>query len=847
MPVLYRASLGYLLRHPWQFGLAMLGICAGVSVMVAIDLANESSRKAFSVSMDAINGKATHQIVAGPGGVDETFYSRLRVTHGIRSVAPVVSGYVQIQDVTLELIGVDIFAEQEFRTYTSTADLAGDLLVGGVKPAGNNPQEMIRALLTAPGAVFMSNANAQRFGLQLSDAIKLTVAGREHAGTLAGIFNGADDAALQSVVVVDIAAAQMWLDLPGRLTRIDVRSTDEDMLETIRKNLPANASLLTASSRTQATIAMSDAFTTNLSAMSLLALLVGVFLIYNSVTFAVLQRRQLIGVLRVLGVSRVQVFTLIISEAFALGIIGALVGIFCGIILGEHMVSMVSQTINDHYFVVSVTDVSIAPSSIAKGLLAGLGATLIAAAIPALEATNVQPRLAIIRSTIERTAGTTVTKLAIGGVTLGVVATVLLRLSGSDLFYGLVGVFLVIFAYALLIPAGVRLLSRILLSVTRRFAGITSRMAVGGISASLSRTGVAIVALAIAVSTTIGVSIMVHSFRVSVGTWLDNSLQSDVYVGVAGGSLDEKVLADLVALPDIDHFSTSRRAWSESANGRIRILALQMAPESFAGFSLRSEDEESAWAMFTSEDVVMVSDPYAYKHGVAAGDSVIFNTQQGSKAFPIAAIYQSYDSNDGTVLFKRETYDRYFYDSKVDSIGLYLAPGVTAETMMQRLRDVSRGRQSLIMNSNIAIRELSLRIFDRTFVITNVLYWLAVGVAFVGILGAMLALQLERAREFGILRAVGMTPWQVGRLVAGQSTLLGFISGIAAIPLGIIMAVLLIEVINRRAFGWQMDVSVTLTGLAAALLLAVAAAFFASLFPAFRAAKAQPALAMREE
>jgi putative ABC transport system permease protein len=195
----------------------------------------------------------------------------------------------------------------------------------------------------------------------------------------------------------------------------------------------------------------------------------------------------------------------------------------------------------------------------------------------------------------------------------------------------------------------------------------------------------------------------------------------------------------------------------------------------------------------------------------------------------------------------RATYDRFFDDPGIDSLGLYLHAEVSAELIMEQLRSVSAGRQALIMNSNARIREISLGIFDRTFVITNVLYWLAVGVAIIGILGAMLALQLERTRELGILRAVGMTQVQLGGLVILQTVFIGLLSGLAAIPLGLVMAWVLIEVINRRAFGWQMDVMIVPADLLTALSLAVGAALLAGIYPAWRAASARPALAMREE
>jgi putative ABC transport system permease protein len=166
---------------------------------------------------------------------------------------------------------------------------------------------------------------------------------------------------------------------------------------------------------------------------------------------------------------------------------------------------------------------------------------------------------------------------------------------------------------------------------------------------------------------------------------------------------------------------------------------------------------------------------------------------------------------------------------------------------MDEIQAISDGRQALIMNSNARIREISLAIFDRTFVITNVLYWLAVGVAIIGIFGAMLALQLERGREFGMLRALGMTPLQTGALVALQTGYVGLLAGLLAVPLGLLMGWVLLAVINRRAFGWQIELAATPGPLGWAIVLAAGAALLAGIYPAWQAARVRPALAMREE
>ena len=265
-------------------------------------------------------------------------------------------------------------------------------------------------------------------------------------------------------------------------------------------------------------------------------------------------------------------------------------------------------------------------------------------------------------------------------------------------------------------------------------------------------------------------------------------------------------------------------------------------------FGIVLADRKNKAARFLEEQgAVLVSEPYAYRNNVARGDTIELVTRYGEQGFPVAAVYQSYDVNASAVLMSRSTYDQFWDDPNVDSIGLYLSAGVKAGEVMQQLKAIGQAGQPIVVRSNREIRDLSLQVFDRTFVITDVLYWLATGVALIGILGAMLALQLERAREFAVLRALGMTPAQLGGMVTTQSAAIGLLSGLAAVPLGLLMAWVLIEVINRRAFGWRMDILIAPDVLLAAVLFAVGAALLAGIYPAYRAASSRPALAMREE
>ncbi len=832
MPTVLKASIAYLWRHPWQLVLALLGISVGVAVIVAVDLANASSRIAFLQSLDSITGKATHQVVGGPAGVDETLYVTLRREHAYDAIAPVVEMGAYIGERSLTLLGADLFAEQALREYRFEA-------------SEDDLPSLFTAFLVTPGSVVLSTRTADELGIAPGDRFEIRVRGRRHEALLAASFD--DGGTLAGYVLADIATAQEWLDTPGALTRIDVRLA-ADEIEAFDALLPADVRLLDAEGRTRTTLEMSDAFMVNLNAMSLLALLVGLFLIYNSASFSVLQRRPLLGVLRALGVTRRQAFLLIITEADVLGTVASLLGIALGIWLGEKLLFFVTQSINDLYFRVAVSEVTIETLTIAKGLGAGIVAALVAAAVPALEAASSPPRLAMTRSTLERGTREIVPRVALLGLVVLGAAAITLGISEQSLVAGLAAVFLLIFGFALLIPWLVRWLTRLLAPLAYSIGGVPARLAVSGIATSLSRTGVAIVALSVAVSATIGVSVMVDSFRGSVNQWLTQRLQADVYMGLAGGGVDPALVDAVTSLPAVEAFSTTRRVLFADSERETRVIAIRMAPGDYAGTELLDADPDTAWPRWEDSDVVFVSEPFAYRAGLAPGARIALPTNDGLRSFEVSATFQSYDVNGSGVLMSRATYDRHWDDVRVDSIGLHLAEGSSVDAIVSMVNELGRDYgQELFVNSNVDILDLSLSIFDRTFIVTNILYWLAVGVAIVGILGAMLALQLERGRELGLLRALGMTPFQLGGNITFQTGTIGALAGIAAIPLGLAMAWVLIDVINRRAFGWQIDISVTPGYLLAGMALAIGSALFAGAYPSWRAARTEPALAMREE
>lgn len=840
--LLWHSARRHLLHHPWLMILSLLGVALGVAVVTAIDLVNYSAQRSFELANETVSGRTTHRISAGPAGLDEALYLKLRIEHGFRASAPVVEGAVVAVDFpgrTFQLLGVDPLAEPPLWDYGS--DLQGE--------------RFLTQLMTVPNAVMMAEATARELNLVVGDEFQARSAGVINTLKLVGLMQPQDPLAAQGMadlLLADIAMAQALLNRIGHLSRIDLVIDNENRLEHLRTLLPPGAQLIDLEQANNAQAQMTAAFRTNLTAMSLLALLVGAFIIFNTMSFSVLQRRRLFGLQRALGVTAGQIWRVVMGEALLIGMLGAGLGLLLGIGLAEGLLGLVTRTINDLYFSLEVRQLHLSPWRMTKSVLLGLGATLLASSAPTWEATRTPARATLTRSYLEAKTRRWLRRLAWLGVVAMLGGAALLIFSTSSLFIAFLGLFALVIGYAMLTPRVVMLIVHAIAAIWPKGKALLARMVLLGVVNSLSRTGVALAALLVAIATTVGVSVMVHSFRDSVVNWIEHSLRADIYLSSADAAdlrergLPPSLVEEIRALAEVKALSIGRRVEVPVGERMQEIIALDLPREGFAGYQLLQAVDEP-FAAFQSGNTVLVSEPYAYRFKVTVGDSLRLPTVEGEQAFEVIGIYRDYSAEHGRITLRRELYERLWQDPAITTLGIYLHASAESQSVVDRLRGLLPPQPPLQIRANAELRAATIQVFDRTFAITDVLRLLTLLVAFVGILTALMALQLERAREFAVLRAIGLTPRQLWLLVTGETGLMGLLAGLLALPLGLLLALVLILVVNRRAFGWSMEISVDPMQLAAALGFAILAALLAGFYPAWRMACTAPALALRGE
>jgi putative ABC transport system permease protein len=524
------------------------------------------------------------------------------------------------------------------------------------------------------------------------------------------------------------------------------------------------------------------------------------------------------------------------------------------VILGRGLVGLVARTVNDLYFVVAVRDLAVDPSVLVKGLGLGLGATLLAALAPALEATAAAPVAVLSRAGLEARRHRAAPRAALAGVAVLGLSAGLIAWPGGSLLLGYGGLFGVLAGAALLAPAATVGITGLLRRPARRLGGVLGGLTTGSVSASLSRTGVAIAALMVAVAATVGVGVMIQSFRGTVVRWLETSLVADVYVsapGLAGSrtdsTLDPGLIARLVATPGVASVGTYRGVRVGSPHGPTQLVALGLHRESFRQFRFLAGDPARIWAAFADHGAAIVSEPYAARHRIGVGARLRLRTDRGERELTVAGVFADYGSDQGVVMLSRRTYEALWDDRGVASLGIVATPGTDVAALAAALRERAGPDQELLVRDTRTLRAASLQIFDRTFAITAVLRLLALVVAGVGVLSALMALQLERARELAVLRAQGLSPGQLWGMVTAQTGLMGLIAGVLAVPVGLTLAAVLIFVINRRAFGWTLEAEIAPAVLLQAVALAVVAGLLAGVVPALRMTRTPPAVGLREE
>ncbi|MFG0318032.1 MAG: FtsX-like permease family protein, partial [Planctomycetota bacterium JB042] len=801
---------------------------------------NASAVRTFAAGVTAVTGEVDLIVRANRPSFREDVFPTVLGTEGVAAAKPRVGVEARLVgggDPWVDVVGVDLLGPAELPLEGEPPSPA-DLLAGGGWSAVSGA--LLDAADLAVGDRFRVTSGTR--------TIDLVVGARldpERRGNL-----GAD-----RLVVLDVAEAQRRLGRRGELDRIDVEvrggADVERVRERLQARLPPGLEARTPGEEGARAGALLEAFRMNLTALSLVSVFVGVFLVYASLRASLVRRRRELGVLRALGAGRGQVLGVILAEVALVGALGTALGVVLGWQAAASQLGAVSRTMTSLYLLDEVRELVFPPSTIALGALVGIGGSILGALGPALELVRRDPmQLLHVGGGDGRPAraiGRTAIGLLLPAVGFGWAFAVGLEDRRAGFVIGLA----VLLALPLLAPALLALASR---SVRRPGFGVGYALrALDGRSGSAAT---AIAGLAAAAAMLFGVTAMVESFRDTVRDWVARSIRADVYVatkswarGVQDAELDDDVVARLAAFEGVAAIDRLRKLHVWVGDHRLSVVGVDWdgVPAAAARFPLLSGDEDDALAAVRAGRACLLGEPSAAKLGVAVGDVLRLPGGDGAVVeWPVAGIHEDYTSEFGTAVVSLPAMERAYGPATVNSMSLYLEDGVDPDRTIDALRGAFDG-VPLTFTSNARLRREVDRIFDETFVVTRLLQAMSLTVAACAVALTLLVMARERRLEIALYRSIGATRGQVFRLFlakgAGIALLGVLLGGLGGAGLFFVLT----QSINRAWFGWTIRGTFPAGTLALQVATIAAVVLVASLRPAWKAGETPATELCRED
>ena len=767
-----RLILRPLWSEPVRTLLTILAVALGVAVVVAIDLAGQAAAGSFHSSVETLTGRNDLLITGTGGGPDQVLGKLVQLPYDF-DFSPRIEDFATLngKGEAIPFIGLDVISHAQNSAVTQTARV------------GANP-------------VFVG----ADLHLQLHQQIRLLINDAFYNFTVEGIIPN------QTVIVADIDLAQRVTGKLGRVDSIDVRVPKQDDLEhwqtMIKQQLPESMSVEPQGTRTNENRKMLSAFRWNLRVLSYIALVVGGFLIYNTISISVVRRRNEIGVLRALGATRGFILGGFLCEAAFFAIVGTAIGLLMGRFMAIAAVKLIGTTVQALYVSSQPSPIEFTPTAILMGTILGISISLLAATAPAIEASLVAPVEAMARGRNEFN----VKQLSRKSIYAGLLS--LLPAINNQPIFAYIAVLFLIAGTAAAIPNIVAGFSVITSSLLQRVFGVEAQLAMQSLRAGIGRTSIIAAALTAAVAMTAAVGIMVGSFRETVYVWMDQELKADFYLRPAGSAA-----SDRHPTMSADIGQAIARIPGVASVGSLRAYPIdyQGMPATLAGV----DDQDVKPGNFAS-----VSEPFASKHHVKVGSIVSLPLAGAVRNFKVTDIYSDYSTERGFILLNLQTLHHYLPDKAVSNVAVKLKPDADHAEVRRQIDQIIGGRAVLVF-ANGDLRKGAIEIFDRTFRITYALEAVAIVIAVMGIAGSLLAMVIDRRREFALLRFLGAAQPQI-RLI-------------------------LIFVINKQSFGWTIQFHWPALALLGALTGVYIATVIAGLYPAHTAVEMNPIEVIHEQ
>jgi len=838
----WRTSIRPRLLDPRGLLAGILSIALGVAVFLAVVIANRGATESFRNAFAAVTGRADLEI---RGRISETVLPEVLETTGVEAATPLIEGTVMLPDhpgETLRIAGIDPF--------TAAGILGFDPPTGSENGSPNLGIWLAGEDQIAVTAEFLTTHAVARWG-----TLRLQGRGAPRTMTVCAVINGT--AVPENVAATDIATAQEWIGQPGELTAILVKlapGTDrEAVVAALRRLVPGDVSIEPPSRRTGRVETMIAAFRLNLTAMSLVALLVGVFFVGNAASASVVRQRVQLGILRAVGVSGPGITAQLLAEAGLTGLAGSLAGWVLAPVLAGVLAAPVARTVSSLYLPVEARGGWPSPWEAVAGLTAGIVAALVAAWIPARQAARLDPTRVLHPGTAPEIFPVHPWVWARRGAVLLAAAFLnsLAVLRGAPAWLGFGAAFLVMVGGCLMTPAVMSIVARL-----ARPRAAVAALALEQSLRSLHRTAPTAAALGAAAAMTVGISVMIHSFRGSVVEWVGRTLAADLFIAPAANEITglEHLLPDSAVSwwktrPEVESVGSFREMEARTVSGESVTMGLVQGPAR-GRIDFLGGDSVDRQVELDAGGCTALSESLARRLRLARGGELVLEGPKGEVRLRVIGLYRDYTRDRGIALVNATNFRSSWDAPGAHSLAVKFRPGVSAGQQAAVRGEFLKsfgGREAFVCYGNAALKTRIISIFNETFAVTAVLRSIAVAVAVGGVVLTLGILVVERGRDLAVLRSIGASRHQIAGMMLAEAGFLGLIASIVGLISGTALALVLTFVINRAFFGWTIDLAFPWGEMASLPLWMVGTSLIAGLGPALRAARVAPAVALRAE
>jgi putative ABC transport system permease protein len=863
-------GLRYLKLKPGRVILTTLGVAFGIALYVAIAIINHSTQNSMRDSIESIAGKAKLTITSGTFGFDESKLEIIRVVPGVKNAVPMIEARAFFEGATtsvdgLYILGVDLLQEAAIRTYKTTDEGAGQRVI-------DDPL----TFLNQPDSIVITQNLATARHLHVDTKMKLSTAHGLKTFTVRGILEpeGAAKAYGGTLAIMDIDGARMMFGKENKIDRIDVVPssgvTVPELKERLEKALGPSFSVVTPSSQSEQMEALISSYQVILTFFSSLALLVGLFLVMNSISVSVAERRKEIGTLRALGATRTSMVLLFVSEIFGIGLIGSLIGCGLGRLLADYLVVQVTNSVSAQFQTrIQIAHLDFTKEQFIFSIFLGTFASILAAFIPAAQAATVHP-LESMKNHAENTSREDDRKsnwVVLAGFLLLVFMSVSMYFDWgkhSEIMDRLTRGSTVL-STALFGPFLVYLLFLGMRKLTRRFSSPVLKLSQENLVRSRRRTTSNVMPLMVGLYLVMLIACVRSSFHDTITDWLNQVFIAELMVTSSGQiitadvqPLPDTIATELLQVSGVRAIGANRGVGTRMTqihyHGQKMVLkAHDHFPDfyHYRSFNVIHGDREATAKLLyertpgSGEELdqtnmpprVLLTPNFLQRENLHVGEHVVLDTPSGQVSFEIVGELNDYASPSGVIYMNRQVYKKYWKDPMVTSFLINVEPGHSLEEVRARIDRELGKKYNLVTISNAEFHLEMQKAIERSFAYTSAIEVIALLVGLMGLLNTLLISVMERTREIGMLRAVGTTRTQISRMILLEAVFQGFFGALVALLLGAWVGYLFVTYSLTSSLGWIVDFYFPRQSIFNTIATGVIVAMIAGALPARRAAK----------